>query len=104
MLLSRQRQQELAEIRALTGELVTSTQTVLDRVRDARGVYAPPLLAFIHIPKTAGGTVLSMFAAAYSKGEIRDAGNYLRNATAAHNAAANPRKREGRVLAGHVPI
>jgi hypothetical protein len=57
----------------------------------------------VHIPKTAGGTVISMFAAAYSKSGVRDGGNYLRSPQRTVNAVANPRKQEGRVIAGHVP-
>jgi hypothetical protein len=62
-----------------------------------------PLLAFVHIPKTAGGTATTMFARAYSRSGIRDGGNYLRSPERAVNAVANPRKHEARVIAGHVP-
>jgi len=76
--------------------------------QDARQAAAPdaksePLLAFVHIPKTAGGTVISMFAAAYSRGGIRDAGNYFRNPEGTPGKVIRRSKSGGRVLAGHTP-
>jgi hypothetical protein len=79
------------------------------RRRQSRRSVAPDrngddrLLAFVHIPKTAGATVISMFAAAYSRQGVRDAGNYLRGPEKTVAALAKPEKMEGRVLAGHVP-
>jgi Sulfotransferase family len=61
------------------------------------------LLAFVHIPKTAGATVLTMLAAAYSKDGVRDAGNYFRSPERTIAKFAMPRKMRGEVLAGHVP-
>jgi hypothetical protein len=87
-----------------------SSQTAAPASEDASADVTPwpgdrpaPLLAFVHIPKTAGGTVISMFAAAYSKSGVRDGGNYLRSPQRTVKAVTNPRKQEGRVLAGHVP-
>lgn len=68
---------------------------------------AGPLVAFVHIPKTAGATVTSVFVGAYSKAEVREAGNYLRH------PEKTPRKiawgrwtgawAEARVVVGHIP-
>ena len=125
MIFTRRHEQELAEIHLLTYELDQRVQEgleQLERIREAQdrlagrtstptarstGTAAPPsehpLLAFVHIPKTAGATVRTMFAAAYSRHEVRDAGNYLRNPERAARTVARPRKMGGRVLAGHVP-
>ena len=61
-----------------------------------------PLIAFVHIPKTAGGTVKSVFADAFGRGAVSDSGNYLRNPepAAAQSFQFNPRVR---VTIGHVP-
>jgi hypothetical protein len=104
-MVARRHERELTEIRALTDELRTSTRAVLERVREARRELdaSEPLLAFVHIPKTAGGTVISMFAAAYTKFEIRDAGNYPKNPEYTVGKVSRPKKRAGRVTVGHVP-
>jgi hypothetical protein len=110
---------ELAEIKALAGDLHGSTQEVQRRVLELRdGLSAPgrsrgkpasdrngggPLLAFVHIPKTAGGTVVSMFAAAYTGAEVRDAGNYPKNPGTTTRKISRLQKQGGRVSAGHVP-
>jgi hypothetical protein len=62
-----------------------------------------PLLAFVHIPKTAGATVISMFAAAYSKDAIRDSGNYFRNPEGTPRKVIRRSKAGARVLSGHTP-
>jgi hypothetical protein len=62
-----------------------------------------PLLAFVHIPKTAGKTVTTMLVGAYSKPAIRDAGNYLRSADKAASKVGRQKKARGRVIVGHVP-
>jgi Sulfotransferase family len=68
---------------------------------------APPLVAFVHIPKTAGGTVTSMFTAAYSPQSVRNAGNYVRNPEKAIAKLESHRALRqlagGRVAVGHVP-
>jgi hypothetical protein len=101
---------ELAEIKALSSDLnerlkegLATLQEIRESQEKALRGGVEPLLAFVHIPKTAGGTVISMFAAAYSKQAVRDGGNYLRSPEKTVSAVANPRKRRGRVLAGHVP-
>jgi hypothetical protein len=67
------------------------------------GGRAGPLIAFVHIPKTAGGTVTSMLTAAYSKQQVRDAGNFVRAPEKAGRKIKSSLRREGRVSAGHVP-
>jgi hypothetical protein len=67
------------------------------------GARAEPLIAFVHIPKTAGGTVTSMFSAAYSKQRVRDAGNFVRAPEKTGRKIKASLRREGRVSAGHVP-
>jgi hypothetical protein len=69
-----------------------------------------PVIAFVHIPKTAGGTVTSMFAAAYSKQAVHKAGNYLKGPDAADRKVSRRpggwerwHRRGGRVSVGHVP-
>jgi len=37
------------------------------------------LIAFVHIPKTAGGTVINMLGRACSRAALHDAGNVLRD-------------------------
>jgi hypothetical protein len=63
-----------------------------------------PLVAFVHIPKTAGGTATSMLNALYSKQEVRKTGNYLRGGPGKteRKIAASLRK-GGRVFIGHTP-
>ena len=115
------RRQELVEIRALTSELRESGHEVLARVRDAqdelgiRDRYGVgqhddgPLVAFVHIPKTAGGTVKGMFANAYSGAAIRNAGNYGKGSERSGRKIAKRgdweqwRRRGGRMVIGHVP-
>src|SRR5262245_41848988 len=60
------------------------------------------LLAFVHIPKTAGATVKSVFADAFGRETLHDAGNYPRNPemVAAQSYHLNSRVR---VTIGHVP-
>lgn len=68
-----------------------------------------PLFAFVHIPKTAGATVTSMFARAYSKQSVSKAGNYLRNPQKSMRKVRKVRSdwdrasNGARVSAGHTP-
>ena len=69
-----------------------------------------PLIAFVHIPKTAGGTVTSMFAAAYSRRALHKSGNYIRGPEATERKVSKGNsgweswhRRGGRVTVGHVP-
>jgi hypothetical protein len=108
-----QREDELADLRGLADELHRSTQEVHERIREARAqlVPHPPLIVFVHIPKTAGATVKFMFANAYSRGALRDAGNYLTRPEAAVSRVSTPprggweawSRRGGRVTIGHTP-
>jgi hypothetical protein len=70
----------------------------------------PGVLAFVHIPKTAGGTVTTMFAAAYSKAALHKAGNYIVGPAASEQKVTKRSgawegwyRRGGRVSVGHVP-
>jgi hypothetical protein len=108
------REAQLGEIESLARELAATTRTSLGLVREARSEVPPQtsLVAFVHIPKTAGGTVIEMFAQVYSrsKATLHDAGNYF---TGPEKAARKLQRREGgwtewerrggRLTAGHVP-
>jgi hypothetical protein len=106
-----QHEQGLAEIKAIAGKLdqrVDECLGELGRIREAQGDGRgrrghEPILAFVHIPKTAGKTVLTMLAAAYSKEGVQDAGNYGRNPARVGRKLTMPSKLRARVLAGHVP-
>ena len=69
-----------------------------------------PLIAFVHIPKTAGGTVAAMFVSAYSNAGLHKAGNYMsgpensvRKLTRSPREWAAWQRRGGKVTLGHVP-
>jgi len=109
---TRRHEQDLAEIRALAQELEKHVETGLERMRRIRQAQdrlllgasdSEPLLAFVHIPKTAGATVTSMLAAAYSKPEVHKAGNYMRGPDKTTRKVANWHRKGGRVSIGHVP-
>lgn len=131
-MLTRPHEPDLAEIKALTYELGRTTQVVLERIRETQARLAHsnpgtaqrigqtaddrpqarpaidgngtgPILAFVHIPKTAGGTVNSMLTAAYSKSAVQDAGNYARAPEKVTRKVSSILRRGGRVSAGHVP-
>jgi hypothetical protein len=122
MIFTRRHEQDIAEIKALHQELGQDVAAALDqtkRIQKAQGVKVKeplprpgePLLAFVHVPKTAGSTVKSMLAAAYSSAAIRDTGNFLGapDATVAKVAHGGRgweqwRQRGGRVTIGHVPF
>jgi hypothetical protein len=86
-----------------------------DSVRAALGSIAPPnvddsLIAFVHIPKTAGGTLVNMLATAYSRQAVHDAGNIFRGPErTVRKVSRRPggwerwQRGGGRVTAGHVP-
>jgi len=64
----------------------------------------------VHIPKTAGGTVSSMFRAAYTKRGLHKAGNYMRGPEKTRRKIAKDpdgwrkwQSRGGHVSIGHVP-
>jgi hypothetical protein len=119
MLFTTRHGRNLAEIRALTSELDRRSRLGLDRVeRIARELglsQAPapgggPLIAFVHIPKTAGGTVSAMFLTAYSNQGLHKAGNYMRGPEQAIGKVSKSpeawrawRGKGGRVSMGHMP-
>ena len=115
---------QLAEVRALVEDvdgqlregleqikLIRRSQRELKRAgrrrrRKTRGgerAGDEPLLAFVHIPKTAGKTVTTMLVGAYSKPGVRSAGNYLRGPEKTRRKVGMERKTRGRVIVGHVP-
>jgi len=106
-------ERQIADLKNLTGDLNRSTHDVLERIREAQAELAPfsRLIAFVHIPKTAGATVKFMFANAFTRGAVRNAGNFLVHPEATAIRVTTPPKggwdawiREGgRVTAGHVP-
>jgi hypothetical protein len=68
------------------------------------------LIAFVHIPKTAGGTVINMLGRACSRAALHDAGNVLRDLDrSAKKVTRRPggwerwERQGGRVTAGHLP-
>ena len=104
-------EQELGELRTLAHEFDRSTREVLGRVREARGHLAAPqpLIAFVHIPKTAGSTALNMLGGAFTKQALTDAGNIYRSLDKVERKLGGPgggeawSRRGKRVMAGHVP-
>jgi hypothetical protein len=111
--MSKHRELQLAEVKPLAVELSESVHEVLCRIRVAKDELAPPStapIAFVHIPKTAGGTAKNMLAAAYSRTGLRDAGNYMvrpERAVSKLNTYAGRwedwHRKGGRVTVGHVP-
>jgi hypothetical protein len=112
---TRRHEEDLAEIKALAQELDQRARGSLERleqIREAqeRAAMAPPLIAFVHIPKTAGGAVTTMFSTAYSKAGITDMGNYvsgpekaLGKVTRRPGGWGSWQRRGGRVAIGHTP-
>jgi hypothetical protein len=75
-----------------------------------RGQPDGPLIAFVHIPKTAGGTATNMLAGAYSRAAMHDAGNFIRDPDrSARKVTRRPggwerwQRKGGRVTVGHLP-
>jgi FkbM family methyltransferase len=70
-----------------------------------------PVIAFVHIQRTAGATVRAMLDRAVSSSAVRDAGDYFRSRDeVAAKLAGLPkrgwekwRRRGGRIVVGHVP-
>jgi hypothetical protein len=75
--------------------------------RQARSVAgderAEPMLAFVHIPKTAGKTVITMLAAAYTRQAVGNTGNYVRSPEKTRRKLVRPPNSGVRLLPGHVP-
>jgi hypothetical protein len=99
------RQQELAEIKALVEELDEDAREVLSRIREARDEFGPrePPIAFVHVPKTAGGTVTSMFNDTLSRKEVLRCPNYLRSPERTAKILSRRRAAQARVAVGRVP-
>jgi hypothetical protein len=95
----------LEELQGLATELAASSQNVLFRVREAHEELrmVDPLVVLIHIPKTAGTSLKSMFARAYPRDTLTDAGNYLRSERGVAAKLKSARLAKGRVTVGHVP-
>jgi FkbM family methyltransferase len=72
---------------------------------------ADPLIAFVHIQRTAGATVRLILDGAYSSAAVRNSGDYFKSPeTVAAKLAQLPKRgwdkwqrRGGRVVVGHVP-
>src|SRR3954451_6780969 len=110
------KEQELADIRAITRELdrrARGCQGQLDRIEagqdKALGRY-PPLVAFVHIPKTAGAAVATMFTTAYTRQGTCDTRNYISGRekvvtklTKRPGGWERWQRRGGRVAIGHTP-
>jgi len=129
-MLDQSQESPLAQIKALIRDADQRLQSVvelLDRIEQpGSGAGGParakkahhlqgarpdrPLLAFVHIPKTAGGTVTTMFAAAWGSKNINKTGNYV---TGPEKTVAKVTKRPGgweawlrrggRIAIGHTP-
>jgi hypothetical protein len=106
------REAQLEELKAGAAALAESSRGTLTRVKEARDEVAGPcnLLAFVHVPKTAGGTVINMLAGAYSRAALSDAGNYINGADKSVLKLRrvgvrwrNWQRRGGRAIYGHVP-
>jgi len=93
---------DLTEIRALQRQAIERLDEVFDRLDR---LHAPALIAFIHIPKTAGGTVRAMLRA----GSVPtiDTGNFLSFPERTKRKLARKlvagRWADGDVAIGHVP-
>jgi hypothetical protein len=114
-------ERELSEIKGLTGELALGVSEALERLGHIHDLQLlelaaratqpeQPLIAFVHIPKTAGATVTNMFARAYSKAGVHAAGNYMTGpAHTEQKVTRRPggwevwQRKGGRVTVGHVP-
>jgi hypothetical protein len=126
-------EQELADIKALSNELdqrLRESMGQLERIRRSQdevlrgvssggtreskprdghetaslhGLGSEPILAFVHIPKTAGGSVSSMLTAAYSKEGVAKTGNYVRNPEKSVRKVASVVGKKQRISIGHTP-
>lgn len=105
--------EELTKIRAELEQLLGSVDGVQQRLAACEDDDEPvEVLAFVHIPKTAGGTVTKMLTSAYGKEAKFDAGNYFRGPEKTVNKIGHRPKggwgswyhRGGRVAVGHVPF
>jgi hypothetical protein len=71
--------EDLAEIKAQLAAACACASALDDKLDRLLAAYEqpPPLLAFVHIPETAGTTTKVMLANAYARNALRDAGNYV---------------------------
>jgi hypothetical protein len=116
--------QDLAEIKALAEAHLERARLVEERVdrleaacehRRMTGANRAEavdgsLLAFVHIPKTAGGTVKNMLGNAYPRTAVADTGNVFISEDRTASRLARPpggwerwHQRGGKVTIGHVP-
>jgi hypothetical protein len=93
---------EVHELRAELGGDVAGAN-------NGSGANEPPI-AFVHIPKTAGGSATSMLAQAFTKSALFEAGNYMKGPEATvgkidrrDGGWQSWQRRGGRVAVGHVP-
>jgi hypothetical protein len=97
-------ERELAAIKQLHVGLARNVDAALKHIAELQtGRSTRPPLAFVHIPKTAGGTVSSMLAAARPDDGLLNAGNWITNPEQADTKVRTARLGGGRVLVGHVP-
>jgi len=74
---SRRCSQQLSEIKELQRQMDERLSEALDRV-DRIGLPESSLVVFVHIPKTAGGTVRAMLSATRPGPQIIDSGNFFK--------------------------
>jgi len=60
-------------------------------------------VCFVHIPRTAGGTLKEVLSRAFPEGTVNDAGNVLNNPERTAEKLRKLRYAESRILIGHVP-
>ena len=94
------------------GAIEIELRADLRRLHQARSRLSPPdgIVAFVHIPKTAGGTVSAMLSAAYSQAGLHNAGNYMRGPEKCEQKLSKKdgawqswHRRGGMISVGHVP-
>jgi hypothetical protein len=101
---TKRHEQELDEIRAVTYRLRDRVDAGLERAGSIGAEVVPPLVAFVHIPKTGGSTVTLMLMRAYSKPMVHDAGNCFRGRIEkTERKIARPKVAKARATAGHIP-
>ena len=107
-------EQALAEIRALAHERDRRIRDMLEQLEEIKHGRAAngdqPIIAFVHIPKTAGGALTTMFVNAYSRTGVYDTGNYvsgpekaLGKITRKSGSWESWQRRGGRIAIGHTP-
>jgi hypothetical protein len=107
MIASRRRRAQLAEIKELQRDLDERLTEALDRVQRLTEEQSP-LVVFVHIPKTAGGTVRAMLSATASGPKVIDSGNFFKGTDHALEKIGRKmriaeRATDQAVVIGHVP-